>query len=1297
MENRSSGSGADALASGGLAGAIVVGAESPPPPPPPLEETTNAKTAPKELELEGAAGETRDIMDLDVPPSAAAAAEVSAVAPPLPPPDTPPPQIVSSDRTMTTPPPPPSRPLANATPTHTPSTTATTTQHQQQQTPRDLRQILQAAGSVRPGFPRHGSVPPSPVVKPGALHEFEVLDSTSPATRRRSSATAGIAGLEELRNRIEAEKGNRFRPANGDAGPFDQLIQATTGAGEYGDFLSNQHTHVIDAFVRLDFDDGHVFYVRNSSVVFGRAEGASSNSFQQLGPDGSTVIGSNPFGGFDPTTTPGAMSMKREKKKRRKKKGDTSTGTPVNKSTTSGASSAGYPDSSRRGSAFAHRQTFPMFRDGSATNFPFPFPAPSHEVPIIHLPLTTSDVEAAAAPPRKNISRKHAVLNYNFAKRRFELKITGKNGAFVEDEFVQCDTTWVVGSGGMRVQIGGVGFKVVVPVVPGGGFDSVPKGRGKGGKGKMSTSFTDEHGNEVQTDFSDDEDEDEEMEQVDGSGGGGSDESMEDSDESGDEDDEEEEEEEEGEGVEDDEEAQEGDVELSEGESEEEESDEEVEAAPLPEPIIVEKKRGRGRPRKDEAEIARQELERARVREKAKEKERRHKEKLDAVKRAKEAEREKERERKRQEEIKQKEERARQKERVRREKEQQKEQRKLHLPQPKQKEEQKKATKLYLPTPAAAAAKKEADKSLTVQTKKGPGRPPKPKPSPPPLQRAQMPPPSIFPTTASAPPTMPEPEQAFSPSNPLMAVAAFNATTPAIDPALYNSAPPYTPIPTQRRASPQTTNKPVREPKLKKEKPPVRKRTPSPEIRECDYPPEALLKPAASYVVLIHEAITNSEENALTLPQIYKAIERKYPYFKVRVTTTGWQSSVRHNLGAHKAFCKVTRSGKGWMWGINEGVSIEKEKNKANIAASRPPAYQPPVQQPNIGLPYQNGNGGYHQQQSNGYPAHNTGMPAYVDQNHVGAGQRPMYQQPLAPPMPQYQMSSQQPARIPPMPMAYQPPTQTASVAAPPPVVTAASIGQVNRQSSHQFPNAPIPSPAGNHPAQQPKQNGPPPEMLVAIQGLQKQLSMLTNQNQGSAAGPSVPSNVSPVVLAQAQQLLAGLMSGKHTGRGASGNTDLVKQLTKAIQQGAGRNGAVAPVKSAPVFSLPQAPVTPSATMRKTTPTPTPAPTPAQAPAPAPAQAQAQAQAAASVQPGPSPRSGSVVDFKNMPPEQKKKLYRALLLAKEKKEREKEREGLREVVAGSPSGVKRPLDDGGAGPVAKKVDIGGVGGSGSPG
>jgi Forkhead domain/FHA domain len=118
-------------------------------------------------------------------------------------------------------------------------------------------------------------------------------------------------------------------------------------------------------------------------------------------------------------------------------------------------------------------------------------------------------------------------------------------------------------------------------------------------------------------------------------------------------------------------------------------------------------------------------------------------------------------------------------------------------------------------------------------------------------------------------------------------------------------------------------------PKEKKEKrPPKPPRSPSPVFDESKLTAEELQKPQASYVVLIHEALTNSKTGAMSLPQIYRAIERKYPFYKLRVQTTGWQSSVRHNLSQHHAFRKVERDGKGWMWGIVPGVSIEKERKK---------------------------------------------------------------------------------------------------------------------------------------------------------------------------------------------------------------------------------------------------------------------------------------------------------------------------------------------------------------------------------
>ncbi len=124
----------------------------------------------------------------------------------------------------------------------------------------------------------------------------------------------------------------------------------------------------------------------------------------------------------------------------------------------------------------------------------------------------------------------------------------------------------------------------------------------------------------------------------------------------------------------------------------------------------------------------------------------------------------------------------------------------------------------------------------------------------------------------------------------------------------------------------------------KDKKPPKPPRSPSPQFREEDLTPEQLAKPNANYVTLIHEALTNSPTGQMSLPQIYRAIQRKYPYFVVKCGTNGWQSSVRHNLSQHHAFRKVERDGKGWMWAIVEGVSIEKEKKRR----PSPPPQLPP-------------------------------------------------------------------------------------------------------------------------------------------------------------------------------------------------------------------------------------------------------------------------------------------------------------------------------------------------------------------
>ena len=141
----------------------------------------------------------------------------------------------------------------------------------------------------------------------------------------------------------------------------------------------------------------------------------------------------------------------------------------------------------------------------------------------------------------------------------------------------------------------------------------------------------------------------------------------------------------------------------------------------------------------------------------------------------------------------------------------------------------------------------------------------------------------------------------------------------------------------------------------KEKKPPKPPRSPSPVYDESTMTPEQLAKPSASYVVLIHEALKNSATGQMSLPQIYRAIERRYPFYKLRVQTQGWQSSVRHNLSQHPAFAKIERDGKGWMWGLVPEVSIEKEKKRR---ITPPPApqqqhYYPQGPPPMMQRPYQ--------------------------------------------------------------------------------------------------------------------------------------------------------------------------------------------------------------------------------------------------------------------------------------------------------------------------------------------------------
>lgn len=80
------------------------------------------------------------------------------------------------------------------------------------------------------------------------------------------------------------------------------------------------------------------------------------------------------------------------------------------------------------------------------------------------------------------------------------------------------------------------------------------------------------------------------------------------------------------------------------------------------------------------------------------------------------------------------------------------------------------------------------------------------------------------------------------------------------------------------------------------------------------------IKPPHSYAQLIGQAILQSEEQMLTLSNIYEFIKEHYAFF--RNTNSGWQNSIRHNLSLNKCFEKVARRtdepGKGMKWKITD-------------------------------------------------------------------------------------------------------------------------------------------------------------------------------------------------------------------------------------------------------------------------------------------------------------------------------------------------------------------------------------------
>ncbi|KAK4178355.1 hypothetical protein QBC36DRAFT_325114 [Triangularia setosa] len=109
--------------------------------------------------------------------------------------------------------------------------------------------------------------------------------------------------------------------------------------------------------------------------------------------------------------------------------------------------------------------------------------------------------------------------------------------------------------------------------------------------------------------------------------------------------------------------------------------------------------------------------------------------------------------------------------------------------------------------------------------------------------------------------------------------------------------------------------------KRRREKP----KTPPLELNRADYTEEQLQKPNKNYGILIDEVLSAAPPDGLTLKQIYKRIQMKYPFYYFTVDTKGWESSVRHNLIGNVAFKKNEET---HLWARVPGIDIDAGKKR---------------------------------------------------------------------------------------------------------------------------------------------------------------------------------------------------------------------------------------------------------------------------------------------------------------------------------------------------------------------------------
>ncbi|KAF2215965.1 hypothetical protein CERZMDRAFT_94351 [Cercospora zeae-maydis SCOH1-5] len=195
--------------------------------------------------------------------------------------------------------------------------------------------------------------------------------------------------------------------------------------------------------------------------------------------------------------------------------------------------------------------------------------------------------------------------------------------------------------------------------------------------------------------------------------------------------------------------------------------------------------------------------------------------------------------------------------------------------------------------------------------------------------------------------------------------AAPEAGMQNVDPRMQNYSTAYaatTPNqPQQNVASGSSAPNDLQTPRSTSPRPRRPARSPSPMPPRESFTEEQLKKPSITYVFIIDEILQDPAlDGQADLQTIYDKIQKRWPYYRYGTATTGWQSSVRHNLLQSPRFVESGKSGKGKYWKIDFSHELDPKKRKQ---ATPPPPNIPrnggPYQQP-LNAAYQQGGQMYH-------------------------------------------------------------------------------------------------------------------------------------------------------------------------------------------------------------------------------------------------------------------------------------------------------------------------------------------------